>query len=65
MSPLARALLAAHPDRCLWASNWPHPNRNPAPSDAAMLALLDEWTGGDRALHDRVLATNPAALYGF
>ena len=65
VSSLAQALLRAHPDRCLWASNWPHPNRNPVPSDAAMLALLDAWTGGDRALHDRVLSTNPAALYGF
>jgi len=65
VSALARALLQAHPDRCLWASNWPHPNRNPVPSDAAMLALLDEWTVGDRGLRERVLATNPAALYGF
>jgi D-galactarolactone isomerase len=65
VSLLAQALLRAHPERCLWASNWPHPNRKPVPSDAAMLALLDEWTDGDRALRDRVLATNPAALYGF
>jgi D-galactarolactone isomerase len=62
---LAQALLRAHPERCLWASNWPHPNRVPVPSDASMLALLDEWTESDRALRDRVLAGNPAALYGF
>jgi D-galactarolactone isomerase len=62
---LARELLRVHPDRCLWASNWPHPNRMPVPSDAAMLALLDAWTEGDRVLRERVLATNPAALYGF
>jgi D-galactarolactone isomerase len=62
---LAQALLRAHPGRCLWASNWPHPNRDPVPSDAAMLALLDRWTDGNRALRDRVLASNPAALYGF
>ena len=62
---LAEALLRAHPDRCVWASNWPHPNRVPLPSDAAMLALLDAWTGGDTALRERVLAANPAALYGF
>lgn len=65
VSLLAKTLLRAHPDRCLWASNWPHPNRVPVPSDAAMLALLDPWTGGDAALRDRVLAANPAALYGF
>jgi D-galactarolactone isomerase len=65
VSLLAKALLREHPGGCLWASNWPHPNRMPVPSDAAMLGLLDAWTGGDRALRDRVLATNPAALYGF
>jgi D-galactarolactone isomerase len=64
VATLARALLAAHPDRCLWASNWPHPNRNPVPSDAAMLALLADWTG-DAALFERVLVHNPAAVYGF
>ena len=61
---LARALLQAQPARCLWASNWPHPNRVPQPSDAAMLALLRDWTGSD-ALRDQVLAKNPAAVYGF
>jgi D-galactarolactone isomerase len=61
---LAKELLLAHPHRCLWASNWPHPNRVPTPSDAHMLALLDEWTG-DAALRSRVLVDNPATLYGF
>ena len=64
VAALARALLAAHPDRCLWASNWPHPNRNPVPSDAAMLALLRDWTGTGQ-LFERVLVHNPAAVYGF
>jgi D-galactarolactone isomerase len=65
VAALARALLRSHPDRCLWASNWPHPNRQPVPSDALMLALLGAWTDGDRALRERVLMVNPAALYGF
>jgi D-galactarolactone isomerase len=37
VAPLGRALLHERPDRCLWASNWPHPNRQPVPSDRAML----------------------------
>ncbi|MEO6959932.1 MAG: amidohydrolase family protein, partial [Burkholderiaceae bacterium] len=32
VSVLARALVAANPDRCLWASNWPHPMIQPVPS---------------------------------
>ncbi len=61
---LAKALLQAHPDCCVWASNWPHPNRNPPPSEAELLALLGDWTG-DAGLRDRVLVTNPASAFGF
>ena len=64
VAALGRALLRERPDRCLWASNWPHPNRQPVPSDAAMLELLDRWAG-DVALRDRVLADNAARAYGF
>jgi predicted TIM-barrel fold metal-dependent hydrolase len=61
---LAKALLRAHPDRCLWASNWPHPNRNPVPSNEAMLKLLGEWTE-DAKVREAVLVGNPAAVHGF
>ena len=61
---LARALAKANPQRCVWASNWPHPNQNPAPSSAAMLDLLLEWTD-DVATRNRILVDNPARLYGF
>ena len=64
VSALARALVQSHPQRCLWASNWPHPNRVPLPDDAAMLALLSEWAP-DAAVRERILVTNPARLYGF
>lgn len=61
---LARALVRANPERCVWASNWPHPNWNPAPSTATMLDLLLEWTDGE-STRTRILVDNPAALYGF
>jgi D-galactarolactone isomerase len=64
VSLLARALAKAHPDRCLWASNWPHPNRSPLPSDAAMLDLLLAWTD-DAVTRRKMLVDNPAGLYGF
>ncbi|WP_434110134.1 amidohydrolase family protein [Paraburkholderia caffeinilytica] len=61
---LARTLVEVNPDRCMWASNWPHPNRTPRPDDAAMLALLDEWA--PRAgVREKVLSRTAAALYGF
>lgn len=61
---LARALAKANPERCVWASNWPHPNWNPAPSNAALLDLLLDWTDGE-ATRAKILVDNPAALYGF
>ena len=61
---LARALAKANPDRCVWASNWPHPNQNPVPSTPAMLDLLLEWTD-DESTRNKILVDNPAKLYGF
>lgn len=64
VSALARALAAAHPDRCVWATNWPHPNIRPQPSTAAMLDLLSDWAPIE-ATRRRILVDNPARLYGF
>ena len=61
---IARLVARRYPERCLWASNWPHPNQNPAPSTAAML----EWALGfcaDSAAQKQALVDNPAELYGF
>lgn len=66
--PLARAYLAIAPQRLLWGSNWPHPTAtaglHPMPDDADLLQQLARWTDSD-ARFEQVLATNPAALYGF
>jgi D-galactarolactone isomerase len=64
VSALARALAAANPDRCVWASNWPHPGMNSEPSTVGMLDLLLDWTDGD-ATRRKILVDNPARLYGF
>jgi D-galactarolactone isomerase len=61
---IARMVARRYPERCLWASNWPHPNQNPAPSNAAML----DWGLGfcaDSAARKKALVDNPAELYGF
>ncbi len=64
----ARALVAAAaPERLLWATNWPHPGiADPAakPDEALLLDALLHWVP-DEATRRRILADNPAALYGF
>jgi predicted TIM-barrel fold metal-dependent hydrolase len=50
----------------IWASNWPHPSA-PAdnkPDDADLLDLLLDWAPDD-ATRRKILADNPAELFGF
>ena len=61
---VARRIVAHAPERCLWASNWPHPGRRPRPDNAVLLALLATWAS-DTAVRRKILVDNPANLYGF
>ena len=38
---LATVLAHAHSARCVWGSNWPHPNASPVPDDACLLGCDD------------------------
>ena len=64
VSVLARALAKHNPERCVWATNWPHPGRNPPPDNRDILDLLQDWVP-DTATRQRILVDNPARLYGF
>jgi len=64
VSVIARALVAAVPARCVWATNWPHPGRSTVPDTPLMLDLLLEWADDD-ATRRRILVDNPVRLYGF
>ncbi|MCA8019788.1 amidohydrolase family protein [Burkholderia metallica] len=61
---LAAVLARNHSTRCVWGSNWPHPNTSPVPDDTSLLRWLDDCTADD-ALTRAILADNPAVLYGF
>lgn len=75
VAPLARALIAANPQRILWGSDWPHPDtgsdRKPSDvspllriDDGHLLNLLATWAPSP-ALRKTILVDNPATLYGF
>jgi len=65
VTPLARALVAAAPDRIVWGTDWPHPGaRALMPQDHVLADLLVEWVP-DEAQRRRVLVDNPQRLYGF
>jgi len=63
---LAKVLVPRAPERLVWASNWPHPlpGRAAVPDDAVLLDLLLDWAPAER-VRNRILADNPAELYGF
>jgi D-galactarolactone isomerase len=63
---VARAYVAAAPERCVWGSDWPHPTEQQKhlPDDAVLFDLLTEWVPDEKARH-RVLVENPAVLYDF
>lgn len=65
VTPLARRLVAAAPERCVWGTDWPHTAIiGHMPEAADLLDLLEDWVP-DAAQRQRILVTNPATLYGF
>jgi len=64
---IAQAFIKAAPERMVWGSDWPHPsvqNKPPLPNDAVLFDLLATWSP-DETTRNRILVTNPEALYGF
>ncbi len=62
---LARRFITHAPERCIWGSDWPHPNLyDYMPDDGELLDLLPDWAPASEVQH-RILVDNPAALYGF
>jgi predicted TIM-barrel fold metal-dependent hydrolase len=63
--PFAQELVAARPDRIVWASDWPHVFlKGQMPNTTDLMDLLADWVP-DEAIRRRVLVDNPAELYGF
>ncbi|MEZ5319235.1 MAG: amidohydrolase family protein [Vicinamibacterales bacterium] len=63
VAPLARALVAANPAACLWASDWPHVDTAGSVRTGDLLEALDLWCPDEAT---RLLVTGAAAhrLYG-
>ena len=63
---IARALVTAAPERCVWGSNWPFPSSQPTarPDPVLMMDIVKSWAPDEKLRH-RILVENPEALYGF
>jgi 2-pyrone-4,6-dicarboxylate lactonase len=61
--PFARKLVAEAGDRCVWGSDWPHPNLEAIPDDGTLVDLIGEFT--NEAQRQALLVDNPQKLYKF
>ena len=61
---LARVLAAHAPERCLWGSDFPHPNVREMPDDGVLVDLLERIVP-DEGARRRLLVDNPAELVDF
>lgn len=59
----ARRLLASHPERLLWGSDWPHTELfETVPDDADLIEEMQDWLGGGSAAR-QVFVTNAETLF--
>jgi predicted TIM-barrel fold metal-dependent hydrolase len=69
-SAAAKGYIQAAPERCVWGSDWPHPDATKKldpvamPDDIALLNLLAQWAPDEKLRH-RILVENPEKFYGF
>lgn len=61
---LARVLMESYPERCLWGTDWPHPNHTHMPDDGALVDALAR-IAPDPAQREQLLVRNPQAFYRF
>lgn len=64
--PFARAMVAAAPERVLWGTDWPHPNRTDEnmPNDGRLVDLIPGMAP-DVELQRKLLVENPAKFFSF
>lgn len=62
---LAHTLIRQAPERCLFATNWPHPSKpHDLPDDSHLIDLFSQWAEDDKT-RELIMVRNPAEVYGF
>jgi 2-pyrone-4,6-dicarboxylate lactonase len=63
--PFAGKLVAEFGDRCVWGTDWPHPNhQGPVPDDGVLVDVLVE-IAPTQAARQALLVDNPQRFYRF
>jgi 2-pyrone-4,6-dicarboxylate lactonase len=64
VKPIAQALMARAPEQLIWGSDFPHLSFHDRVGTIQLYNLISEWAP-DPGLRKRILADNPARLFGF
>jgi predicted TIM-barrel fold metal-dependent hydrolase len=65
VKPMAQALIETAPERIMWGSDWPHPNKYVAnPNDGDLVDAFGDWVSDD-AMRRKIMVDTPAAFYRF
>ena len=65
VAPMAHALIEAAPDRIMWGTDWPHPNKFVVnPNDGDLLDGFGDWVTDER-MRRKIMVETPAAFYRF
>ena len=65
VKPMAHALIAAAPERIMWGTDWPHPNKYVVnPNDGDLVEAFGDWVT-DQDMRRRIMVDTPAAFYRF
>jgi len=65
VKPMAEALIEAAPDRIMWGTDWPHPNKYVVnPNDGDLVDAFGDWVS-DESMRRKIMVDTPAAFYRF
>jgi len=65
VKPMARALIEAAPERIMWGTDWPHPNKYLAnPNDGDLVDAFGDWVPDD-TMRRKIMVDTAAAFYRF
>ena len=65
VTPMAHALIEAAPERIMWGTDWPHPNKYVAnPNDGDLVDWFGDWVP-DQAMRQKIMVDTPAKFYRF
>jgi 2-pyrone-4,6-dicarboxylate lactonase len=65
VKPMAEALIAAAPERIMWGTDWPHPNKYVVnPNDGDLVDAFGDWVT-DETMRRKIMVETPGKFYRF